>query len=347
MGRIRRPPRFCAGTSRPGAAADTDVGYRLRPNRGRAGAVLRLFGLSALGAIPVLGACELEEVSLTAPETILVAEVYLKVGEGPDELSAFLQWTLGETNNPQLGDASIRLEGQRGVEVDLQRGVRDDCLDPETLDDVEGVCFVARSLVDGSIHPGDHLEVRITLPDGRSLAGGVTLPGDFEFLRPAPGGTCALPPGELLGLMWSLSEGAWAYSAETLIWGLRDALRPLGVEVEEDSLNLQGISITESDTTLVFPKEFGIFDRFDLDRDLALVLQEGLPLGAEAEVVVAALERNYVNWVRGGNFNPSGAVRVPSLRGDGTGVLGAVVRRIIRVVGAAPSPALPSCQPGS
>jgi hypothetical protein len=124
-------------------------------------------------------------------------------------------------------------------------------------------------------------------------------------------------------------------------------LAPQGIEVEEDSLSLLGLSIAENDTTLVFPSEFGVFDRFDLDRDLALVLQEGLPQGTRARIVVAAAERNYVNWVRGGNFNPSGAVRIPSLRGDGVGVLGAVVRRVVWVEGALPRDGLPSCLPDS
>jgi len=291
-------------------------------------------------------ACELEEVSITEPEPILVAEVYLKVGDGSDELAAFLQWTLGEADNTDLANALIVVEGERGLVLGLERSVRGDCLDTEILDDVEGVCFVARGLTDGSIHPGDHLEVAVALPDGRELAGGVDLPGDFSFLLPGVKGPCALPPGELLELTWNVAEGAWAYSGETLIWGLREALEPLGINVEEDTLSLQGISVSENDTTLVFPKEFGVFDRFDLDRELALILQEGLPEGTEAEVVIAALERNYVNWVRRGNFNPSGAVRVPSLRGDGTGVLGAVVRRTVRVVGTGPSPELPGCLPG-
>jgi hypothetical protein len=300
-----------------------------------------------LAAAPALTACELDEVSLTEPEPVLVAEVYLKVGDGQDELSAFLQWTLGDPDNTELAGASIGVMNESGQEWRLGRTVRGDCLGVEILDDVDGICFVARGLEDGSIRPGEHLEVQIALPDGQTLSGGVTLPGDFHLLQPAVEDVCALPPGELLELAWSPAEGAWAYAGETLIWNLQDALRPLDVEVKGDSLTLQGISVTEADTTLVFPKEFGVFDRFDLSRDLALLLQEGLPLGTEAVVVVAALERNYVNWVRGGNFNPSGAVRVPSLRGDGTGVLGAAVRREFHVIGAYPAAGIPSCLPRS
>ena len=311
----------------------------------RSKAFSRRFFLLSLTPILLLG-CELDEVSLTEPENVLVAEVYLKVGDGPDELSAFLQWTLGSAGSTDLLQAVVAVEGPEGRVIPLIRGGREDCLVPEILDDVDGACFVAPGSVEGILAPGDRVELQITLPDGGSVYGGVVLPGDFHFLEPIVNEPCALPPGQPLELIWNPSGEAWAYAGETLIWGLRDALAPLGLEVEEDSLSLTGLSVSETDTTMVFPGEFGVFDRFDLDRDLALVLQEGLPLGAHAEVVIAALERNYVNWVRGGNFNPSGAVRIPSLRGDGTGVLGAVVRRMIRVVGAEPGGEMPSCLPG-
>jgi hypothetical protein len=124
-----------------------------------------------LAAVPILTACELDEVSLTEPEPVLVAEVYLKVGDGQDELSAFLQWTLGDPDNTELVGASIGVMDESGRELVLGRTVRGDCLAVEILDDVDGICFVARGLEDGSIRPGEHLEVRIALPDGRTLDG--------------------------------------------------------------------------------------------------------------------------------------------------------------------------------
>jgi hypothetical protein len=289
--------------------------------------------------------CTLAEVSLTEPESELVAEVYLEVGDGADELSAFLQWTLGGGETSELWDASIRAVGERGLVLDFIRGNREECLAQGILDDVEGACFLAPFLENGLVRPGDHLELEIALPSGESLVGGVTLPGDFGFLQPSAVSACALPPNRPLEMVWGLSEGAWAYVGETLIWGLKDALAPQGIDVEVDSLVLLGLSISETDTTLVFPMEFGVFDRVELDQEIALALQEGMPLGAKAQVVIGAAERNYVNWVRGGNFNPSGAVRIPSLVGDGVGVLGGVVRRMIRIEGAMPGGTLPSCLP--
>ncbi|NIP79411.1 MAG: hypothetical protein GWM90_09430 [Gemmatimonadetes bacterium] len=69
-----------------------------------------------------------------------------------------------------------------------------------------------------------------------------------------------------------------------------------------------------------------------LDRDVALVLQRGLPTGAAADIVVAVGDQNYVNWVRGGNFNPSGQVRVPGITGDGTGVFGSLVAERVPIL---------------
>jgi hypothetical protein len=50
-----------------------------------------------------------------------------------------------------------------------------------------------------------------------------------------------------------------------------------------------------------------------------------------AEMVVAAIDRNYLNGVRGGSFNPSGTVRVSSVSGDGVGVFGSIVPVYLRI----------------
>ena len=152
-----------------------------------------------------------------------------------------------------------------------------------------------------------------------------------------------MEPDTPLEVRWTRSAGAWAYVNETSINGLPAALAPENIEVEEDPLYLLGLSISASDTTVVFPSEFGVFDRFDLEQDLALRLQRGLPGGTDAQVTIAAVERNYVNWVRGGNFNPSGQVRVSSLRGDGSGVFGAAVLRRFSVVAESPPSVRPDC----
>jgi hypothetical protein len=193
------------------------------------------------------------------------------------------------------------------------------------------------------------VELEVFLEDDQVLRGGTVIPDDIQLIEPVARNLCALPPGENLEFVWSRSPGVWAYMAETEIKELRSALAAEGIEVETDSVALLGVAISDSDTTIVFPREFGVFDRFDLEQEVAVALQEGLPRGAVADVVIAAVDQNYVNWVRGGNFNPSGSVRVSSLRGPGVGVLGSVVRRTIVVKGGDPSYSpgalLPNCLP--
>jgi len=116
--------------------------------------------------------------------------------------------------------------------------------------------------------------------------------------------------------------------------------------LEVDALKLQGLAISAADTSIVFPRQFGLFERADLDNELAVLLQQGLPAGVVARVEVAALDRNYTNWVRQGTFNPSGLVRIPSLAGDGTGVFAAYVTDEFTAVSAGEGEVdLPECAP--
>jgi hypothetical protein len=145
-----------------------------------------------------------------------------------------------------------------------------------------------------------------------------------------------------LPIAWTTSSDAWVYVSETLLHGLAPILQQQGIELEDDPLLLFGLSFSNQDTTVVFPTEFGLFQRFDEDLTRALIaIQNGLPAGVVADVTIAAADRNYVNWERGGNFNPSGLIRVASIRGDGTGTFGSIVpHRVVIHVG---SSTLPAC----
>jgi hypothetical protein len=171
------------------------------------------------------------------------------------------------------------------------------------------------------------------------------MPGDFHIEGGIP--ECTLRPDTPLEVRWTQSEGAAAYINETRIDGLDEALAPEGIPAP-DELYLLGLSISAADTTIVFPAEFGVFDRFGLDQALTVRLQRGLPEGAAALVGISAADANYVNWARGGNFNPSGQVRIPSVRGDGTGVFASMVMRRFAVIASSgiPDGGTPAC-PGS
>lgn len=309
--------------------------------------VLRMAALLVAAA-----GCELEEVSVVQVEDVVVAEVYANAADEPgdNEVLAFLHRTVATGDLEDLDAAEAELVASRitvrradGMSMSLRPAGATQCVEDEP-EDLPVACFTADSADAAQVGPGDLLELEVELFDGSVLEGAARLPGGFDLLEVSS--PCTLPPDRRLPLEWTRAEGAWAYVNETAISGLPEALEPEGIVAEDDPLYLLGLSVSDADTTIVFPSEFGVFNRLDLDQDLAVRLQRGLPEGAVAEVTVTAVDRNYVNWSRGGSFNPSGQVRVPSLRGNGTGVFGATVnRRIVVSVSAESLESVPLCDP--
>jgi hypothetical protein len=307
-------------------------------------ASLAVPGLAALA----LAGCELEEVTLVDAEDVVVAEVYLNVApiQAENEIRAFLHRTIGTADSVDdlfLARVLVSRPGG-GRRYLLQSAAVEDCVDSAPLLE-PGACFILDDTATVDLGPGEVFELEVTLVDGGVIRGATRVPGDFDLLE-LPG-ACRLPPDHLVPLSWTRSREAWAYLNETSIRGLPGALEPEGIEVDENPLYLLGLSISDSDTTISFPSEFGVFNRLELDQDLALRLQAGLPAGTSAEISITAVDRNFVNWARGGNFNPSGQVRVPSLLGDGTGVFGSTVGRTFQVFVSADSIAGTPVCPGA
>lgn len=290
-------------------------------------------------AVVALTGCSLQEITLVEAEDVVVAEVYLEVTPGvsrQNRLTAFLHRTLegGTGASRSVPGATVIVSRADGFSVEMAPTDLETCVVSLPVDGA-GSCYWAAPELAARLAPGDLLEVRVELPGGGLLRGATAVPGDFSLLSAPDGAYCTVEPSTTFEVGWTRSAGAWAYVNETLIFGLREALEPGGIEVEEDPLYLLGLSVSAADTTITFPSEFGLFDRFDLSQDLALILQRGLPEGTDARVSITAGDRNYVNWVRGGNFNPSGQVKIPSLRGDGTGVFAATVSRTFHVLSTA------------
>jgi hypothetical protein len=290
-------------------------------------------------------ACELTSVELTDTVDLVIAEVYLRPGE--DTHQAFLYRTFpADGGSLRVDGATIVVRGAAGEVLDFTPANSDDsCAEYDfTAAGDGGSCYIAID-PEARVQAGRAYDLEIMLPDGRRLEGRTAVPAAFRLVRPASSG-CVLETTSL-ELIWTLSEGSWAYQADARFTGLAAGLAARGVPDPPDTLRLLGLSVGASDTTMTFPRDFGVFDRFELDRELLLALQQGLPEGARADIVVAAVDRNYVNWARGGNFNPSGQVRVPSVTGNGTGVFAALIRRALVVVapgdGAEPNE-WPGCQ---
>lgn len=282
--------------------------------------------------------CDLEGVAVAEPASEVVAEVYVLAEPDETRIRAFLHRTVGSAGSRDVPGARILVEWDDGASAELEPLNRPDCLvrsveiDIGELPDSVGSCYGLGGAPVGTLGPGSEASVTVDLPDGARLRGATRIPGDFQIAGP-PGREpiCHLSPDTELDLTWSSSEEAWSYVTETLIRGLPEALEGEVDEPPPDPLFLLGLSLSGSDTTIAYPRELGIFERFDLDRDLALALQNGLPDGTSAWIGIGAGDRNYVNWLRGGNFNPSGQIRIPSLQGDGTGVFASLVLRSFEV----------------
>jgi len=275
--------------------------------------------------------CELEDITLVDAEDVVIAEVYVNVTKDPtkNEIRAFLHRTIGPDDAvDDLLGAQVTVRRTDGRVYELSGSQVDDCVQSSPVDD-PGACFLLDDSTTVDFAAGDIFELEVVLVDGGRITGAAQVPGDFEL--DGISGACRLPPDAIMNITWSRSNDAWTYLNETSVQGLPEALAPEGIEVEDDPLYLLGLSISDTDTTITFPSEFGVFNRADLDQDLALRLQQGLPNGTTAEISITAVDRNFLNWARGGNFNPSGQVRVPSLSGAGTGVFGATIGRTFQL----------------
>ncbi len=293
--------------------------------------VLALASLTSAG-------CELQKVTLAPPEDVVVVEAYLRT-DRPTQF-AFIHRTIRGREAVQVPAADVVVTGPDGRARTLRPVPIEVCFDGPMG---AGSCYAAGRIGDPFVvEPGARYTLEVRLPDGRRIEGETRVPGDFRVTSPVTV-PCAMPEGSL-DIAWTPSEGTWAYLVDAELHGLKDALASEGIVIEDEPFLLSGVTVSEEDTTLSFPAELGVFERFGLPRDLVLALQAGLPDGVESRIFISAADRNFVNWARRGNFNPSGLVRVSSLRGDGIGVFGSLVVRDL-VVGAKSDP-LPVCSGG-
>lgn len=319
-------------------------------------------GRRALAAVALALApgCTLAEVSTPEGAERVVVEAVLRTDLAAQRVA--LHRSLGGDTSLAVPDASVEVVAPGGQVIGFGLAPSPaPCLNLRDTVTVEGrparvSCYVSSGRGDEGrefwVRPGESYELRIRLADGGRIRGRTQVPGDFTLrsLNPRvwpPGartGECRIPSATPLELVWSRAAGAWSYLADVRIFGLREALQDLGLARIPDPLELTGLSISESDTTLVLPGELGVFERFDYDRALLLALQNGLPAGVFAHVTIAAADRNYVNAVRGGSFNPSGNVRISSVVGDGVGVFGAL-NTLTLGVHVADEAGFPACRP--
>lgn len=289
----------------------------------------RLLAGLALAGAATFAACTLDAVSIATPEDVVVAEVVLRAGER--QQFALLHRTIGSSGaGVEVPGAVVTVTGPTGGAVRFSPVAGRDCVGAISAlrADSLGSCYASEPGA-LTVTPGARYSLRIEV-DGGVLEAVTDVPHDFRLVQPTAE-DCVLPPDTVLPVLWTRSEGTWAYLTETRLIGLRDLLPPES-RPSGEPLDLAGLSITASDTTIVFPTEFGVFDRFDSTSTATLkAIQHGLPAGTAASVIIGATDRNLVNWLRGSEFHPSGMVRIPSVQGDGTGVFGSTVAHAFRV----------------
>lgn len=308
---------------------------------------------AAAGAAAVLlGGCTLADVTVPASEDRLVVEAVLRTDVERQQL--LLHRSVRDQASRGEPGADVRVTGPEGRVVVFQETEgRCHAISPAYRDAGVGVevsCYTS-SPDDGFwVRPGATYDLLIQTVRGEEARARTTVPGVFRLAGiPAqtredePEPACALPAETPLPLQWTPSPGAWGYLVPLTIYGLAGVVPPSFNA--PDPLELVGLAVSASDTTIVLPGEFGVFERLDFNQDLLRLLQRGLPADTDARVVLAAADRNYINGVRGGNSSPSGQVRISSIVGDGVGVFGSLTPlRFTINVGSADG--TPACLPG-
>ncbi|MDE2876372.1 MAG: hypothetical protein OXU69_11695 [Gemmatimonadota bacterium] len=300
--------------------------------------------VTAIAAVALAAAgCELTEVTVELPEDVIVAEVQVVLTLPHDDdapaltVWALLHRTYQPEGAPSLSGAVVTVSGESGDTVRLveQDGI-EPCLLPDTAEDFSSpgaACYRAER-ASAPFAPGEVLSLRIRAADGRVLTGASVVPGAFSLIGLTQvDGRCRLQPDTNYRFQWTPADDSWAYITDARLEGLAAAFASRGINAP-DTLYLAGVSIGREDTDIVFPRNLGVFDFFDGDedeREVIRALKNGLPEGSRAAVAITAVDRNWVNWARGGNFNPSGEVRIPSVFGEGTGMFGTATQRRVRI----------------
>ena len=293
---------------------------------------------AALLCASLAAGCDLAEVTTAPGEDVIVVEGVLRTDLVTQQV--LLHRTVDGALAGGVPGARVTVTGSAGDVHRLVAGTG--CFQIDALYarsdslDFEGSCYVTAGQDAGWVQPGRSYDLKVEAPDGRVIEGRTQVPGAYALpsvhTDPDLGPFCSLAPDSVFSLVWTQSAGAWGYVVDLSISGLTQALGGRGFRVPDPML-VRGVSISQADTTLVLPTEFGVFERLQYDPELLLAIQHGFPEGTRMELVLAAADRNWVNSVRGGSFNPSGLVRISTVVGDGVGVFASLnaVRAVITV----------------
>ena len=285
---------------------------------------------AAIALAAIAGACDLAEVTTEPGDDVVVVEAVLRT-DFPWQQVLLHRAIQGRFASPVPG-ATVVVTGPDGVAHRLAERTGCFRVDPayartDSLQ-VDGSCYMSSGTDSSWVRPGATYDLRVETPRGEVIRGRTHVPGDFVPSIPMSSSvgrfrTCSLAPESTLDVAWTRSPGAASYVGDLRVRGLRNAFRDRDFDVPEP-VELRGLSVSETDTTLVLPTEFGLFERLELDTELLAAISHGFPDGVATDFILAAVDLNWVNSVRGGNFNPSGQIRISTVVGDGVGVFGSM-----------------------
>jgi len=291
----------------------------------------RMIRTALVAAVALLaGACDLAEVATAPGDDVVVVEAVLRTDRLNQQV--LLHRSLQGRFSGGVPGARVTITGNAGEARTLAETTGCFRIDPayQQADSLqfEGSCYASNG--DFAVRPGGIYELRVETADGRVIRGRTQIPADFTVPSvPVGSGSeliCSLAPETTFTLTWTRSPGAASYVADLSISGLAQ----LGIAAPEP-FDLRGLAVSDTDTTIALPAEFGVFERFNYDAELFKEIEDGFPGGIQLAVALAAADRNWVNSVRGGNFNPSGLIRISTVVGDGVGVFGSLVVKHITI----------------
>lgn len=282
--------------------------------------------LTSLLALSVLAGCELAEVAAPASDDVLVVDAVLRGGPGRQVI--LLHRSIEERVIRGESGATVTVSRADGSEtIAFQEAPSPkDCFVAGSVDDLNGLDLEASCYISPwvEIEPGATYDLRVETAGGEMAYGRTQVPGGYRFATPEvdPGAgrtwMCRLPAAPF-ELGWTASAGAWAYVITLSVENYAPDEEDL-----PDPVELTSVSVSAADTSLLFPKQIGLFQRGDVPVRVYDILDQGIPAQADALLSVVATDRNYTNAIRGGRFNPSGNIRVNSIAGDGVGIFGSV-----------------------
>ena len=275
--------------------------------------------------LPLLGACLLDLTDIREPALVIASTTLVLTVDPMDSTvlgTDVLAFLVRDSADDRVQGASVRIVDRSGRSLQLEElpSEREVCRAQHAT--TSGTCYAAAA-PSAYFAPLAELSLQVALPDGRQLFGTSTIPGLFTPSRLAlRDGRCRAEPETNYRIEWDPVEGAWAHIAEAEFTGLRSNLWS-----SPHPLHLSAAWMASyPDYRMGFPRKLLEEDVPWNARKAARRLESGLPWGVTARLAVAAIDRNWANWIRPGQVHWAGDVPVPSVFGDGTGMFGTAVR---------------------